>query len=588
MQIDLPVLTGQIPYDVEVAILALKAGLESIPHPKTVAIASPSLSLDPRLTTVERNVQKLLLATPSGTVSVDPAGAITGDGSSSTPLAVAVDGSTVSIVGNKLVATAGGAGITQLTGGVVAGPGVGSVVATVVSVAGASGLLVTAQTPRAHAASHASGGSDPVTVTTLAGFPGGTTTFLRADGTFAAAGSASHALLDGSVDSDTVAYTVLRGSMIIGNSTPKWGGLAIGGAGSVLNSNGTDPSWNTAVVIATSVSVPAIITAAGALTVTPAAGSNLNIVLSTTGDFTVNTNAIYVDTSAGGGAGWVGIGTSTPAAPLDIVSSYASDNVICGMTYYSADGTGPIWRVKKARGTPGSPTIVAADDVVGRMAFQGYDGSSFLNTCFIDSEVDGTPSAGHMPGRLTFSTNNNTSGAAEVMRLDHVGRMFVGTPVDILTSFVTLNYSAATYNGLVINDLSSATSAIFARFAIGSTQIGNIQRNAATSAVLYNTTSDARLKTDRGLATDLSLLKALRVHDFAWNSDGTVDRNVFAQEAYAVSTRGVSVGTDERNANGEWVCPWGVEKATYVPDLIVGWQDHEKRLSDLEQAWLNR
>ena len=43
-----------------------------------------------------------------------------------------------------------------------------------------------ARTPTAHAASHASGGSDPVNVTGLAGFPGGTANFLRADGTFAA------------------------------------------------------------------------------------------------------------------------------------------------------------------------------------------------------------------------------------------------------------------------------------------------------------------------------------------------------------------------------------------------------------------
>lgn len=37
-----------------------------------------------------------------------------------------------------------------------------------------------------HAISHASAGADPVNVTALAGFPGGTTTFLRADRTFAA------------------------------------------------------------------------------------------------------------------------------------------------------------------------------------------------------------------------------------------------------------------------------------------------------------------------------------------------------------------------------------------------------------------
>jgi hypothetical protein len=47
--------------------------------------------------------------------------------------------------------------------------------------------------PLVHAARHGSGGADPVTVTALAGFPGGTTTFLRADGTFAAASAGAPA-----------------------------------------------------------------------------------------------------------------------------------------------------------------------------------------------------------------------------------------------------------------------------------------------------------------------------------------------------------------------------------------------------------
>ena len=46
--------------------------------------------------------------------------------------------------------------------------------------------LTNARTPTAHAPTHSAGNSDPVTVTALAGYPGGTTTFLRADGTFAA------------------------------------------------------------------------------------------------------------------------------------------------------------------------------------------------------------------------------------------------------------------------------------------------------------------------------------------------------------------------------------------------------------------
>lgn len=42
-----------------------------------------------------------------------------------------------------------------------------------------------AAAPPLHAPTHAAGGTDPVAVTALAGFPGGTSDFLRADGTFA-------------------------------------------------------------------------------------------------------------------------------------------------------------------------------------------------------------------------------------------------------------------------------------------------------------------------------------------------------------------------------------------------------------------
>jgi hypothetical protein len=42
---------------------------------------------------------------------------------------------------------------------------------------------------------------------------------------------------------DTVAQAVTRGSLIYGNSTPKWDEMVIGSANTVLRSNGTDPSW---------------------------------------------------------------------------------------------------------------------------------------------------------------------------------------------------------------------------------------------------------------------------------------------------------------------------------------------------------
>lgn len=58
-----------------------------------------------------------------------------------------------------------------------------------------------------------------------------------------ASGGSNHALLDGSVHTDTVAQTVTRGSLVYGDSTPAWNELVIGAAARVLRSDGTDVAW---------------------------------------------------------------------------------------------------------------------------------------------------------------------------------------------------------------------------------------------------------------------------------------------------------------------------------------------------------
>ena len=66
-------------------------------------------------------------------------------------------------------------------------------------------------------------------------------------------GGSNHDLLDGSVAQDTVAAGASRGSLIYGNSTPKWAELVIGAANRVLTSDGTDAAWGQ-VPLATAVS----------------------------------------------------------------------------------------------------------------------------------------------------------------------------------------------------------------------------------------------------------------------------------------------------------------------------------------------
>jgi len=76
----------------------------------------------------------------------------------------------------------------------------------------------------------------------------------------------------------------------------------------------TDTLSATKLLSSTSVSTPSLIST-GAITMTPGAGTNFNLSLSTTGDFAVNTNQLYVDTSAG----FVGIATTSPYAKFSVV-----------------------------------------------------------------------------------------------------------------------------------------------------------------------------------------------------------------------------------------------------------------------------
>lgn len=55
--------------------------------------------------------------------------------------------------------------------------------------------------------------------------------------------SSTHNLLDGVTHPDTIAQTVTRGALIVGNSTPKWSALTIGAANTSVISDGTDAAW---------------------------------------------------------------------------------------------------------------------------------------------------------------------------------------------------------------------------------------------------------------------------------------------------------------------------------------------------------
>jgi hypothetical protein len=147
-------------------------------------------------------------------------------------------------------------------------------------------------------------------------------------------------------------------------------------------------------------------------------------------------------------------------------------------------------------------------------------------------------------------------------------------------------FTSASNWGEYIIDTSSSAGSKFLLFGLnpgtGSSAIGSVTRNGSTSAVLFNTTSDGRKKTSQGVVDDASaVLSNLQVHDFVWNDDATetVDRGFFAQEAHTVTARGVTPGDDHPTTVSE---TWMMDRSVYIPDLVVGWQQHQAAIAALD------
>jgi hypothetical protein len=92
------------------------------------------------------------------------------------------------------------------------------------------------------------------------------------------------------------------------------------------------------------------------------------------------------------------------------------------------DANGPLFFTAKSRGTAnGSYTVVASGDALGTWNFAGSDGTADVIAAAIRADVDGTPGANDMPGRLVFSTTaDGASSPTERMRITQAGLVGIG------------------------------------------------------------------------------------------------------------------------------------------------------------------
>ncbi len=145
---------------------------------------------------------------------------------------------------------------------------------------------------------------------------------------------------------------------------------------------------------------------------------------------------------------------------FQVLGTGGSDSSIA-MGRWSNNTGGATFRFLKSRNaTIGSNTIVQDGDELGRIRWQGDDGTDFsTNAGEISVEVDGTPAANDMPGRILFSTTNDgSSSVTEKMRLTNAGRLGIGTisPSVLLDLVGDINAFNATFEGVnASNDINA-------------------------------------------------------------------------------------------------------------------------------------
>ena len=178
---------------------------------------------------------------------------------------------------------------------------------------------------------------------------------------------------------------------------------------------------------------------------------------------------------------------------------------------------------------------------------------------------------------LLFFTN-----AAERARIDSSGNLLVGTTT--ASAKFSLEYNGSSVVGENINDSNDTANSTFVQFTVLGTQAGTIKRVASTSATVYNTTSDYRLKTVTGAVTGQGArIDALKPIDYQWKEGNTPARGFLAHEFQTVYSSSVSGDKDAVDADGKPVYQtMQASTSEVIADLVAELQSLRARVAQLE------
>ena len=152
-----------------------------------------------------------------------------------------------------------------------------------------------------------------------------------------------------------------------------------------------------------------------------------------------NQESMRIDTS-----GRVLVNTSSARTNYNNTNAYgpilnlegtSNSNRVLSFIHNDSSG-GPFITLGSTGGSSaGSNNLVAAQSTLGFLSFQGADGTDLVEAAQIKAQVDGTPGANDMPGRLVFSTcADGASSPTERLRISKGGKFTASTIYSLTTT----------------------------------------------------------------------------------------------------------------------------------------------------------
>jgi hypothetical protein len=239
---------------------------------------------------------------------------------------------------------------------------------------------------------------------------------------------------------------------------------------------------------------------------------------------------VGTSTNIASGSFQVGTTTGTSATTAQVVGSNAAS----------------AWAMLRSN----AGAIVANNNSIGTLNYGGFDGSSYLSAAAITAEVDGTPGANDMPGRLVFSTTADGANApTERMRITNDGRVYIGhtTSTGLSGTISPLGYIGRSgyTGGSFTNIFNIAWTGAAANLWIDSTNFGAIQvvSDYRIKQNVQTQTAPAieRIKLLRPVTYELKNFESL------FQADGIQREGFIAHEVQEVIPSGAEGQKDEEN-----------------------------------------